>query len=83
MAHGDAVGDGDGAKFAWGAAGGGNAFLHRLRLPHERDVARGGLVPAGRYPDEGLMDLLAGEAHRIEKGAVRSTLRALGHVPAG
>ena len=34
MAHGDAVGDGDGAEFARGAAGGRNALFHGLRLAH-------------------------------------------------
>jgi hypothetical protein len=47
MAHGDAVGDGDGAEFARRAAGGRDALLDRLRLAHQRDVAGRGLVPAG------------------------------------
>ena len=58
VAHGDAVGDGDGAELARRAAGGRDALLHRLRLAHQRDVAGRGLVPAGRDADERLVDLL-------------------------
>ena len=83
MAHGDAVGDGDGAELARGAAGGGDALLHGLSLTHQRDVAGGGLVPATRHADEGLMDLLAREPHRIIEGAVGRAIWTLGHVPAG
>ena len=36
----------------------GDALLHRLGLPHQRDVAGRGLVPAGGDADERLMDLL-------------------------
>ena len=46
MAHGDAVGDGDGAELARRAAVGRNALLHRLRLAHQGDVAGRGFVPA-------------------------------------
>src|SRR5256885_8585621 len=52
------VGHGDGAEFARGAAGSRNAFLDRLRLAHQRDIAGRGLVPAGRDADERLVDLL-------------------------
>ena len=83
VAHGDAVGDGDGAELARRAAGGGDALLHRLGLAHQRDVAGRGLVPAGRDADEGLMDLLAGEPHGVIVGAMRRALGTLGHVPAG
>ena len=50
--------------------------LHRLGLAHQRDVAGRGLVPAGGDADEGLVDLLGGEPHRIVIGAVRRALRA-------
>jgi hypothetical protein len=83
MPHGDAVGDGDGAELARGAAAGGHALLHRLSLAHQRDVAGGRLVPAARHADEGLMDLLPGEPHRVIEGAVRRPLGTLGHVAAG
>ncbi len=61
----------------------GDAELHRLRLPHQRDVARGGFVPAGGNADERLMDLLLGQPHRIVEGAVRRPLRPFRGVPAG
>src|SRR5262249_14238762 len=83
MAHGDAVGDGDGAKLARRAAGSGDALLDRLGLAHQRDVAGGGLVPAARHADEGLMDLLTRETHRIIEGALWRAIRTFGHVPAG
>ena len=75
MAHGDAVGDGDGGELARRAAGGRDAALRRLRLARQRDVAGRGLVPGGGDADDRLVDLLLGEAHGIEIGAVR---RALG-----
>ena len=62
VTHGDAVGHGDGAEFARRAARRGDALLHRLRLAHQRDVARRCFVPAGGDADEGLMDLLASSA---------------------
>src|SRR5262249_36719193 len=61
----------------------GDALLHRLGLTHQRDVAGGGLVPTGGDADEGLVDLLPREPHRIVVGALRSALGTLGHVPAG
>ena len=82
MAHGDAVGDGDGAEFARGAAGGGDALLDRLRLAHQRDIAGRGLVPAGRDADERLVDLLGGQPHRVEIGPMGRALRPLRHVTA-
>ena len=82
MPHGDAVGDGDGAEFARRAVGGDDAFLHGLRLAHQRDVAGRGLVPAGGDADEGLVDLLARQTHRVIIGAMRGAGRPLGHMPA-
>src|SRR5260370_16180742 len=82
MAHGDAVGHGDGAELARRGAAGGDALLHRLGLAHERNVAGGGLVPAGGDADEGLMDLLAREPHGVIVGALRSALRNLRPRPA-
>ncbi len=83
VAHGDAVGDRDGAELARRASGGGDALLHRLRLAHERDVAGRGLVPAGGDADEGLMDLLARQTHRVIVGAMGRALGTLRHVTAG
>src|SRR6476620_67425 len=82
MAHGDAVGDSNGAEFARGGAARGNAALDDLRLAHQRDIAGRCLVPAGGNTDERLMDLLGGQTHRVIKGAMRRTLRAFGGVPA-
>ena len=83
VAHGDAVGDGDGAELARRAAGGGDALLDRLGLAHQRDVAGRGFVPAGGDADERLMDLRRGQTHRVIIGAMRRALGAFGHVPAG
>ena len=58
MAHGDAIGHRDGAEFARRAARRSNAFLHRLGLAHQRDVAGGRLIPAGGHADERLVNLL-------------------------
>ena len=80
VAHGDAVGDGDGGEFARRAAGLRDAALHRLRLAGERDVAGGGFVPAGGDADEGLGDLGLGEAHRVVVAAMRRAVRPDGHV---
>ena len=82
MAHGDAVGHGDGGELARRAAAGGDALLHRLRLALERDVAGRGLVPGGRDADQRLVDLLGGQPHRVEVGAVRRALRPFGHMAA-
>ena len=83
VAHGEAVRHGDGAEFARGAVGGGDTLLHRLGLAHQRDVAGGGLVPARGDADEGLADLLGGEAHGVIVGPVRCPLRAHADVAAG
>ena len=82
MAHGHAVGDGDGGEFARRAAVGGDALLDRLRLALQRDVAGRGLVPGRRHADQRLVNLLAGEAHGIEVRAMRRPLRPFGHMPA-
>ncbi len=47
----------DGAEFARGAVGGGDALLDGLGLAHQRNIAGGGFVPAGGDADEGLVDL--------------------------
>jgi hypothetical protein len=83
MPHGDAVGHGDRGELARRAVGLLDAQLHRLRLTVQRDVAGRGLVPAGRDADEGLVDLLLGQPHRVEIRPVRRARRPLGHVAAG
>ncbi len=81
--HSDAIGDSDGAKFPRGSAAGRHALLDCLRLPHQRNVARSSLVPAGGNPNEGLMDLLASEPHGVIIGTMGCPFGTLGHVPAG
>ena len=83
VAHGDAVGHGDGAELARRAAGGVDALLGGLRLAHQGDVAGRGLVPARHHADERPMDLLLGETHGVVVGAVRRARGALGDVAAG
>ena len=83
VTHGDAVGHGDGAELARGAAGFVDAELGRLRLAHQRDVAGGGFVPARHDADERAMDLLLFQPHGIVVGAMRRARRPFGHVPAG
>ena len=80
VAHGDAVGHRDGGELARRAAGLGDALLHRLRLAAERDVAGRRLVPAGGDADEGLVDLVLGQAHRVVVAAMRRAVRPHGHV---
>ena len=82
MTHGDAVGHGDGAELARGAAGGGDALLDGLRLAHQRDVAGRGFVPAGGDADEGLVDLPGRQTHRVIIRAVRRPLWTFGNVTA-
>src|SRR6516162_2063773 len=82
MAHGHAVGHRDGAELARRAAGGGNPLLHCLGLTHQRDIARRGFVPAGGNADKRLMNLLGGQPHGVEVGAMGSARRALSHMTA-
>ncbi len=83
MAHGDAVGHGDGAELPRGAAGRRDALFRRLGLAHQRDVARGSLVPATCDTHERLVDLLGRQPHGVIVGSMRRPLRAFGHVTAG
>jgi polar amino acid transport system permease protein len=82
VSHGDTVGNRDGGEFARRSCGGGYALLHRLRLAHQRDVTGRAFVPAGRDPNQGLMDLLVGQPHRVKVRAVRRARRPLCYVPA-
>ena len=83
VAHGDAVGHGDGGELARRAAGGLDAQLHRLGLAAKRDVAGRGLVPAVATPTSGWWISSLGQAHGVEIGAVRRPLRADRDVAAG
>ncbi len=60
VAHGDAVGDGDGGELAGGAAGALHALLDAVGQAVQVDVAGGGLVPGAAHRDEGLLDVLIG-----------------------
>src|SRR4030081_3299397 len=82
MAHGDAVGHGDGAELARGASGGGTPLLDRLGLTHQRDVAGRGFIAGRRHTDERLMDLLGSQPHGIKRRAMGRPFRALRHVRA-
>src|SRR3974390_1371546 len=82
MAHGDAVGDGDSAEFARRAAAGGDTVLHGLSLAHQRDIAGRRFVPAGGDADEGLVNLLSRQSHRVIKRTVRSAVGAFSGVAA-
>src|SRR6185436_7434285 len=82
MAHGDAVGHGDGDELARRAAGGADAALGDLGMALERGVAGRGFIPARHHADERLGDVLLGQAHGVVEGAVRRTLRPRLHVAA-
>src|ERR1700745_3215600 len=82
MAHRNSVPNSDGAERARGAPGMPPPLLDGLGLTHQRDVAGCGFVPAGCNANEGLVNLLAGQPHGIEVGAMRRALRALRHVTA-
>ena len=76
--HSDAVGDGDGAEFARGGTNRRDALLGCLGLAHQRDIAGGGLIPAGGDADERLVDLLGGQTHGVIERTVRRPLRTFG-----
>jgi hypothetical protein len=82
VAHGDAIGDGDGAEFAGCAAGGGHTALDRLGLAHQGNVAGCGFIPAAGHADEGLVNLLLSQAHGIEVRPMRGALRSNGDMAA-
>src|SRR5262249_44148615 len=82
MPHRYTVSHSDGAEFARRATGGCDALLHRLGLPHQRDVARCRFIPASCNTDERLVDLLAGQTHGIIVGAMRRAIRPFRHMTA-
>ncbi len=61
---------------------GGDTLLHRLGLAHQRDIARCCFVPAGGDADEGLVNLLPRQPHRVIESAVRGAVGAFGSVTA-
>src|SRR3974390_3583985 len=82
MAHGNAGGNGDGAKFARRSTDRCNSLLNRLRLAHQRDIAGGGLVPAGGNANEWLVDLFSRQTHGGIKSPMWSAIRSFGGMPA-
>ena len=51
-------------------------FLTDCACRRQRDVAGRGLVPAGGDADEGLVDLVLGQPHRVVVAAMRRAIRA-------
>src|SRR3974390_3633299 len=82
MTHGNAVGNGDGAKFARRSTDRCNSLLDRLRLAHQRNIAGGGLVPAGGDANERLVDLFPRQTHSVIKGPMWRAIRSFGGMPA-
>src|SRR3974377_446083 len=82
MAHGNAVGNSDGAEFARRSTDRRNSLLDRLRLAHQRDIAGGGLVPAGGDANERLVDLFPRQTHSVIKGPMWRAIRSFGGMPA-
>ena len=76
VAHGDAVGDGDGVEAARHAA----VLLHTLacgiRLDIEQRVARRTVITRAGERDKGAIDLLFGQTHRVIIAAVRRAFGA-------
>src|SRR5262249_59028448 len=58
-------------------------LLDRLRLAHQGDVARRGLVPAGGDAHERLMNLLLRQPHGVIVGAMGRAFGAFRDVAAG
>ena len=80
VAHGDAVGDGDGGELPGRAAGGLNSGLRRLGLAAKRDVTRRRLVPRSHHPDERLGDVFLAQPHGVVVRPVRRPLRPHRHM---
>src|SRR5215469_8698498 len=82
MTHRNPVGHGDRRELTRRAARRRNAFLCRLRLARQGDVARRRLVPGCCDADQRLVDLLLGKPHRVEKRAMRRPLWSDRDMPA-
>ena len=80
MAHSDAVRHRDRAKLARRSVGGFHTFRDCMCLPHQGRITRGRFIPAGRYTDKRLFNVLGREPHRIIIAAVRRALRPFGHM---
>src|SRR5207249_11107688 len=78
--HADAVADADRVELDWRAAGGTDAFLHLLGQLAVVPVARRDLDPAMGHADQRTLEVLVGEADRLE---VRAGGRPVGAVHEG
>ena len=83
MAHGNAIGDGDGVEATRQTTRLIHATTRDIGLMVERGVTRGGVIPGRDNADKGAGNLLFGQAHRIIIAAVRRALRPYGHMAAG
>ena len=79
VVHGDAVADADDGELDGRAAGHADAGLDRLGDLVQMDVAGDDLVLGVGDADHGPVDLLVGEAHGLEQGAVGGFLQAFFH----
>ncbi len=77
--HGEAVAYGDGGEFHGRAARHADARLDRFRNLAEVQVAGHHFVGGVDHADQRSPDLLAGQAERVEEGAVRGFFKAEGH----
>jgi hypothetical protein len=82
VAHGDAVGHGDGDELEREAAGGPDAVLGPLGQAVEGQVARRDLVPRGRHSDLGPAPVVVGHADGAEHGPGRGPLEPVGDLAA-
>jgi len=82
VAHGDAVGDGDGAELERVAARRVHAGLGRLRQPIQREVARRDLVPRTRDADLRLREVVVTQAYRAEHPSRGGGLETIGDLAA-
>ena len=82
VAHGDPVGDRDGAELHREAAGPVHALLRGDAEPLQRQVARGDLVPAGRDADLRLAEVLVAHADGAQHAAGRGPLQPVGDLAA-
>ena len=83
MAHGDAVGHGDGAELARRAAGiAATPFLTAWAWRISAMLQGAASFQQVATPTKGGMDLFGRQTHRVIKGAMRRAFRPLGGVPA-
>ena len=83
MAHGDAVGHGDGVEATRHAAADFHAHARNVRLMVERRVAGSRIVTGRGNADKWPRNFFLGQPHRIIIAAVGRALRPHGHMAAG